>query len=135
MIRHIPNKYTLQTILEDINLEFKDKYDLFYLPLDFNNNCNLGFAFINFVDSFHLLGFYDYFRGKRWRRFNSEKICELAYAKFQGKKELINHFEKGSVMNFDSEDKKPLILPTPNPVLKISLPMVIKFFLTYLFNF
>ena len=129
MIRNIPNKYTLQTILEDINLEFKDKYDLFYLPLDFNNNCNLGFAFINFVDSFHILSFYDYFRGKRWSRFNSEKICELAYAKFQGKKELINHFEKGSVMNFDSEDKKPLILPTPNPAAKIATPMVINFIL------
>jgi len=124
MIRHIPNKYTLQTILEDINMEFKDKYDLFYLPLDFNNNCNLGFAFINFVDSFHIISFYDYFRGKRWRRFNSEKICELAYAKFQGKNELINHFQKGNMMNFDSEDKKPLILTTPNPLPKISLPIV-----------
>jgi len=74
MIRHIPNKYTLNTILEDINIDFKDKYDLFYLPLDFNNKCNLGFAFINFVDSFHILSFYDYFRGKRWKRFNSEKV-------------------------------------------------------------
>ena len=34
-------------------------------------------------------------------------------------------------MNFDSEDKKPLILPTPNPVPKVSLPMV-KFKLFYL---
>lgn len=74
MIRHIPNKYTLQTILEDINLEFKNKYDVFYLPLDFNNNCNLGFAFINFIDPFHILFFFDYFRGKKWRRFNSEKV-------------------------------------------------------------
>jgi hypothetical protein len=48
----------------------------------------------------------------------------LAYAKFQGKKELINHFEKGSVMTFDSEDKKPLILNTPDPMPKISLPIV-----------
>jgi len=29
-------------------------------------------------------------------------------------------------MNFDSEDKKPLILPPPNPFPKISLPIVIK---------
>lgn len=27
-------------------------------------------------------------------------------------------------MNFDSEDKKPLILPTPNPPPKIELPIV-----------
>lgn len=77
MIRHIPNKYTLQTILEDINIDFKDKYDLFYLPLDFKNNCNLGFAFINFVDAFHIVSFYECFRGKRWRRFNSDKVIYI----------------------------------------------------------
>jgi hypothetical protein len=74
MIRHIPNKYTVKQILEDIDLEFKGKYDVFYMPLDYKNNCNLGFAFINFVDPFHLLAFYDAFRGKKWRRFNSVKV-------------------------------------------------------------
>ena len=52
------------------------------------------------------------------------QICELAYAKFQGKKELIAHFERGTVMHFEAEDKKPLILPTPNPLPKIELPIV-----------
>ena len=89
MVRHIPNKYTLATMLEELNLDFKDKFDVFYLPIDYGSNANLGFAFINFVDPLHILHFYETFRGKRWRRFNSEKICELAYAKFQGKKELI----------------------------------------------
>lgn len=74
MIRNIPNKYTIQTLLEEINLEFQNKYDLFYLPLDFNNNCNLGFAFINFVDPNHILSFFDYFRGKKWKKFNSDKV-------------------------------------------------------------
>jgi hypothetical protein len=111
-------------MIEDFNVEFKGKFDVFYLPIDYINNCNLGFAFINFVDSMHILHFYDTFRGKKWRRFNSEKICELAYAKFQGKKELIAHFEKGSIMNFESEDKKPLILPTPNPLPQLEIPLV-----------
>jgi hypothetical protein len=124
MIRHIPNKYTFKTFLEDVDIKFKGKYDLFYLPLDYNNNCNLGFAFINFVDAYHILYFYYLFRGKRWRRFNSEKICELAYAKFQGKKELIAHFEKGSIMTFEAEDKKPVILQTPDELPKVELPLV-----------
>ena len=63
------------------------------------------------------------YRGKKWKRFNSEKICELVYAKIQGKKELISHFEKGKVLSFDSEEKRPLILPTPNPLPKVKLPM------------
>jgi len=120
----------LKTFIEDINVEFAGKYDLIYLPLDYFNNCNLGFAFINFVESYHILSFYDMFRGKKWRRFNSEKICELAFAKFQGKKQLIAHFEKGSVMNFEAEDKKPLILTTPNPLPRIELPN--KFFNSFI---
>jgi hypothetical protein len=35
MIRHIPNKYSTQSLLEEINVNFKGKYDFFYLPMDF----------------------------------------------------------------------------------------------------
>ena len=128
MIRHIPNKYSLKAILEDLDVHFKNMYDVFYLPLDYKNNCNLGFAFINFVNPLHILNFYYLFRGKRWPRYNSEKICELAYAKFQGKDELISHFEKGTIMKFDTQEKKPVILDTPNPLPSVVLPLV-NFFL------
>ena len=122
MIKNIPNKYTISTFLEEINGNFKDTYDIFYLPIDYINKCNLGFAFINFVEPLHIIYFYELYTGKKWKKFNSDKICELLYAKFQGKKELIAHFEKGKVLSFDSEDKRPLILPTPNPLPKINLP-------------
>ena len=123
MIKNIPNKYTISTFLDEIGDYFKDTYDIFYLPIDYINKCNLGFAFINFVEPFHIILFYELYRGKKWKRFNSDKKCELLYAKFQGKKELIAHFEKGKVLSFDSEEKKPLILPTPNPLPRINLPI------------
>lgn len=123
MIKNIPNKYTISTFLEEINVEFQNKYDVFYLPIDYGNKCNLGFAFINFIDPLHIIDFYETYRGKKWKRFNSEKICELVYAKIQGKKELVSHFEKGKVLSFNSEDKRPLILPTPNPAPKVKLPL------------
>lgn len=34
MIRHIPNKYTVTSLLEEINIFNKNKFDFFYLPLD-----------------------------------------------------------------------------------------------------
>ena len=129
MIKNIPNKYTINIFLDEINIEFKNKYDLFYLPIDYGNKCNLGFAFINFVDSFHIINFYDLYRGKKWKKYNSEKTCELLYAKIQGKKDLISHFEKGKVLSFNSEDKRPLILPTPNPLPNVILPF--KFYNTF----
>ena len=123
MIKNIPNKYTISSFLEEINVNFKFTYDIFYLPIDYINKCNLGFAFINFVEPFHIILFYELYRGKKWKKFNSDKICELLYAKFQGKKELIAHFEKGKVLSMESEEKRPLILPTPNPLPKINLPL------------
>ena len=123
MIKNIPNKYTISSFLEEINENFKNTYDIFYLPIDYINKCNLGFAFINFVEPFHIILFYELFRGKKWKKFNSEKICELLYAKYQGRKELINHFEKGKVLTFESEDKRPLILPEPHQFPKINIPL------------
>ena len=122
MIKNIPNKYTISSFLDEINPLFKNTYDIFYLPIDYINKCNLGFGFINFVEPFHIILFYELYRGKKWKRFNSDKKCELLYAKYQGRQELISHFEKGKVLLFDSEDKRPLILPVPNPLPKIKLP-------------
>ena len=123
MIKNIPNKYTLNVIIKEININFKNKYDLFYLPIDYANKCNLGFAFINFVNSFYIIEFYNLYIGKKWKYFNSEKKCDLLYAKIQGKRDLIKHFEKGKILSLDSEDKKPLILPTPINFPKIKIPI------------
>ena len=49
------------------------------------------------------------FNGKKWEKFNSEKVATLAYARIQGKPALIAHFQNSSLMN---EDKKcrPILL-------------------------
>lgn len=43
------------------------------------------------------------FNGKKWEKFNSEKVASLAYARIQGKTALVNHFQNSSLMN---EDKR-----------------------------
>jgi len=58
MIRHIPNKYTEDMLLSRINRNHHGRFDFFYLPLDLNNGCNIGYAFINFVDPVFIVPFY-----------------------------------------------------------------------------
>jgi len=98
MIRNIPNKYTKELMLETIDEEFKDTYDFFYLPIDFHNNCNVGYAFINFKSLKHIELFYKRFNNSKWPIFNSEKICSIKYARIQGKNECTNHFQGTSLM-------------------------------------
>lgn len=114
MIRHIPNKYSYHNLLEEIDTVCKDKYDFFYLPLDSENNCNLGYAFINFIDPLHIIYFYNIFKSRKWLHFNSYKECDLTFAKYQGKYELTSNIEKKMGKN---EDKRrlPLIFEVKTP--------------------
>ena len=94
MIRHIPNKYTLSILLQELNVNFQNKFDILYLPIDYIHNTNLGFGFINFIDPMHLLYFYDSISNQKWKFFNSGKRCQLVYSKFQGKQEFMEYIKK-----------------------------------------
>lgn len=108
MIRNIPNKYTQRNLLELIDVNHKGTYDFFYLPIDFKNKCNLGYAFINFKQPVHIPGFFKDFANKRWEKFNSEKVCVVSYARIQGQTGLINHFKSSRLM-LKHEKYRPLL--------------------------
>ncbi|CAG8519539.1 12744_t:CDS:10 [Ambispora gerdemannii] len=99
MIRNIPNKYTQHMLVDTLDETHKGQYDFLYLRMDFKNRCNVGYAFINFIDANAVLSFADARVGRRWSCFNSEKVCELAYANIQGKEALVEKFRNSSVMD------------------------------------
>ncbi|XP_004488320.1 protein MEI2-like 3 isoform X3 [Cicer arietinum] len=103
MIKNIPNKYTSKMLLAAIDENHKGTYDFLYLPIDFKNKCNVGYAFINMLSPSHIIPFYETLNGKKWEKFNSEKVASLAFARIQGKNALVSHFQNSSLMN---EDKR-----------------------------
>ncbi|KAF7123644.1 hypothetical protein RHSIM_Rhsim12G0017500 [Rhododendron simsii] len=106
MIKNIPNKYTSKMLLAAIDEGHRGTYDF--------NKCNVGYAFINMIDPSLIIPFYQAFNGKKWEKFNSEKVASLAYARIQGKAALIAHFQNSSLMN---EDKRcrPILFNTDGP--------------------
>ncbi|KAF7834033.1 protein MEI2-like 1 isoform X1 [Senna tora] len=124
MIKNIPNKYTSKMLLAAIDEQCRGTYDFLYLPIDFKasiylcscqlNKCNVGYAFINMIDPAQIIPFHQAFNGKKWEKFNSEKVASLAYARIQGKAALIAHFQNSSLMN---EDKRcrPILFHTDGP--------------------
>ncbi|KAI3785934.1 hypothetical protein L1987_45060 [Smallanthus sonchifolius] len=114
MIKNIPNKYSSAMLLAAINEHNQGTYDFIYLPLDFKNKCNMGYAFINMTDPLQIVPFHKSFNGKKWEKFHSGKVACLAYARIQGKAALIAHFQESSLLN---EDKccHPILFTTDGP--------------------
>ena len=90
MIRNIPIKYNDKALENELE-PFEGKYDCLYMPFDYENGGNKGYAFVNLTSPYHVLLFYEFFNNKCWLYFESKKICELNYANFQGIEEIKKH--------------------------------------------
>eukprot|EP00190_Bangiopsis_sp_CCMP1999_P002768 CAMPEP_0198732568 /NCGR_PEP_ID=MMETSP1475-20131203/36723_1 /TAXON_ID= ORGANISM="Unidentified sp., Strain CCMP1999" /NCGR_SAMPLE_ID=MMETSP1475 /ASSEMBLY_ACC=CAM_ASM_001111 /LENGTH=631 /DNA_ID=CAMNT_0044495707 /DNA_START=342 /DNA_END=2237 /DNA_ORIENTATION=+ len=115
MVRNIPNKYNQKMLLQTIEEQHRGNFDFFYLPIDFKNKCNVGYAFINFTSPKYIIPFYEEFHGCKWGKFNSEKICEIAFARIQGRANLVAHFQNSSLMNEDPKCRPVLFSKDGEP--------------------
>merc|ERR1712113_189227 len=101
MLRNLPDNFTrshLVDLLEDEGLE--GSYDLVYVPMDFNNKCCLGYAFVNFLTACDALRSWATFDGfSDWGTPNS-KVCELMWSDpHQGIDALIERYRNSPVMH------------------------------------
>jgi len=121
MLRNLPNKINQTKLLARLQ-SYRSKIDFLYLPTDFENKCNLGYAFINFVDGAAAARFKAEFNDKKLpgcRR--SHKVLAVQPARVQGVSANVRRFRNSSVMGVLSEDEKPMLfkdgvqIPFPMP--------------------
>jgi len=62
--------------------------------------------------------------GKKWTRFNSDKICTLSYANIQGRDSLIEKFKNSSVM-LEDPSYRPKIFYTSGELKGQEEPVII----------
>ncbi|KAI6247737.1 Meiosis protein mei2 [Erysiphe necator] len=98
MLRNIPNKIDQSTLKSILDETSHGKYDFAYLRIDFSNDCNVGYAFVNFIDPLHIIEFINARANQKWYRFRSQKIAEVSYATIQGRDCLIQKFRNSCVM-------------------------------------
>jgi hypothetical protein len=109
MLRNIPNKYTQDVLLEELAVHLQSM-DFFYLPIDFRNQCNLGYAFLNFKDGAAAQSFQATFDGNRLARFpQSPKVLQVHMARVQGLQANVKRLRNSTVMGMLTEDCKPVL--------------------------
>jgi len=102
MFRNIPNKYTREMLVNQLEQDLKGMFDFVYLPIDFKNKCNVGYAFINFRTIQACECFLLNFNGVEVRKclpgLNSRKVTEVTPARVQGFEENVQRLRNSPVM-------------------------------------
>eukprot|EP01132_Coremiostelium_polycephalum_P006660 gene6660-8239_t len=113
MIKNLPNRLTQKLLLSIIDEHFKGAYDFLYLPIDPQSKVNYGYAFINFINYRSIISFYTEFNSRKWEKFYCSKVCEITYARIQGKSPLIQHLRHSSSCSSNKKNS-PVIFISDN---------------------
>eukprot|EP00929_Paragymnodinium_shiwhaense_P012637 TRINITY_DN12005_c0_g1_i1.p1 TRINITY_DN12005_c0_g1~~TRINITY_DN12005_c0_g1_i1.p1 ORF type:complete len:527 (+),score=86.76 TRINITY_DN12005_c0_g1_i1:195-1775(+) len=131
MLRNIPNRYTQSMLLKLLEERgYAGLYDFVYLPMDFRNGVNLGYAFVNLLRHEDALAFMEMFQGFSQWVVDSVKVCETSWAHpHQGLLEHVERYRNSPVMHPRMPDEyKPMVfssgirVPFPAPTKAIKAP-------------
>lgn len=131
MMRNIPNNYTREMLLELLNKHgFAQSIDLLYLPIDFQTEVGLGYAFINLVSEKEVDAFRERFHGFSDWAVASQKVCEITWSDpLQGIQAHIDRYRNSPVMHESVPDsnrpmlfKDGLRVDFPPPTKRIRAP-------------
>jgi hypothetical protein len=101
MLSNLPCRVTQHQMVDVLDsLGFGDSYDLLYLPVgkpaNKSGTSNLGYGFINFIDSDEAAVFAEEFQAYHFEGTNSSKLCAVRPAHIQGLASFLEHFQRNA---------------------------------------
>mmetsp|Transcript_124283 Transcript_124283/g.247734 ORF Transcript_124283/g.247734 Transcript_124283/m.247734 type:complete len:374 (+) Transcript_124283:56-1177(+) len=114
MIRNIPNRYTQRELITELeDLGFAGSFNFLYLPLDKGTMANVGYAFVNFLESRwaeRCMVVFQNYCFRRHRR-HSRKVAAVSVAHIQGLEANLAHYESAAVNTAKLKQRRPLVVP------------------------
>mmetsp|Transcript_21188 Transcript_21188/g.49265 ORF Transcript_21188/g.49265 Transcript_21188/m.49265 type:complete len:495 (-) Transcript_21188:102-1586(-) len=101
MIRNIPNEYTQDELIAEVSeaMGSTDLFDFFYLPWDSQNNCNVGYAFVNFHNNIIAQKAVLVFSKYKFLTHQSAKVGQVSRAHIQGLENNLRHLQDRAVVH------------------------------------
>ena len=113
MIKNIPNRVTREELLDRIQTVMPvGSFDFLYMPIDFNNRLNFGYAFLNLSNEMYIDLFTLSFNKKRMFdniASTSAKLIEVVVARVQGFNANVNRLISSPVLFNADDGSLPLI--------------------------
>jgi len=117
MIRNIPNRYTQKELIRELEgLGFQGTFDFFYMPMDKATMCNVGYAFVNFLQpetaqrSMVVLEQYSF--KKHRKALNRNKVATVSVAHIQGLEANLRHYSNAAVAGGNQKQTRgPVVMP------------------------
>lgn len=134
MIRNLPNNFTRTKVVDLLNSQgFRGVFDFLYMPIDFQSQASLGYAFVNLKTNADTKTFWEAFDGFSDWGVTSQKVCGVCWSSpHQGLEDHIERFRNSPVMHENVPvEHKPMIfnddgeeVPFPPPTKKLRVPRV-----------
>mmetsp|Transcript_12811 Transcript_12811/g.22084 ORF Transcript_12811/g.22084 Transcript_12811/m.22084 type:complete len:258 (+) Transcript_12811:3-776(+) len=113
MIRNLPNKYSSQMLVEELNsLGLNNLFDFVYVPMDQLTRWNVGYGFVNFINAKAAKDCTQVLTGYKFHRCNprQQRDIQVVPAHMQGLWKNLEHYRRTAVQFNRDSRRRPMII-------------------------
>lgn len=102
MLRNLPNDYLRDSVCELLDAHgFAGRYNLVYVPVDFQRWSGFGYAFVNMLTNRDAQQMHARFQGFKAWKVGSVKVCDVSWGEpLQGLEAHIERYRNSPVMHY-----------------------------------